>query len=148
VTFQPRSAGQISAWFALAAGALALQGCSQPKPPLVSTARVYAADMQGGAKSCTTPKPELEAGKAVDAGIRVANDGGWCGVSVAKAGKPYEAGLLSIRPEHGKVFIHTVGDATRIDYTPDRGFTGSDAFTVRLLPGNEVLHVTAAVVAP
>ena len=44
------------------------------------------------------------------------------------SGKPYSAGLLIAEPMHGKVLIHSVGDNTRIDYTPDVRFAGADSF--------------------
>jgi hypothetical protein len=44
--------------------------------------------------------------------------------------------------------IHQVGDDTRIDYTPDRGFTGTDSFAVKLIPGNAVIRITVTVVSP
>ncbi len=77
--------------------------------------------------------------------MTVGNDGGWCGITVADGGQPYSAGLLTIRPTHGRVYIHTVGDATRIDYTPDTGFTGSDNFAVRVVPGNDLIRVAVTV---
>jgi hypothetical protein len=134
-------------WLALAIAGAALQGCAeQPRPPpLQQHARVFASDMQGAAKTCAVPKLSLEAGKVVDASIQVGNDGGWCGITVADDGKPYDAGLLTQVPAHGKVYIHPVGDATRIDYTPELGFSGADAFAVRLLPGSPVLKVSVAV---
>ena len=79
-------------------------------------------------------------GKTVTVAMTVGNDGGWCAIPVTRPGgaagrQPYAAGLLVAGPAHGKVYIHTVGDVTRIDYTPAAGFAGSDAFTVSLLPG-------------
>ena len=44
-----------------------------------------------------------------------------------------------------QVYIHPVGNATRIDYTPDARFSGSDTFVVKLLPGSPVLRVSVAV---
>ena len=76
----------------------------------------------------------------------VKNDGGWCGINVAQSGpKPYDAGLLVGRPEHGRVHVHKVGDVSRIDYIPDAGFGGEDRFTVRMLPGNPALRVMVTV---
>ena len=78
--------------------------------------------------------------------MKVGNDGGWCGLRAQQAGdKPFEAGLLTVRPEHGDVLIHEVGDDTRIDYTPDRGFSGSDAFAVKVIPGDATINVAVAV---
>jgi hypothetical protein len=62
--------------------------------------------------------------------------------------KPFDAGLLISRPSHGSVLIHEVGDDTRIDYTPDRRFAGTDAFEVKLIPGEETIKVAVTVTAP
>ena len=109
---------------------LVLAGCSHPAPaPEASKLRVYAADLAGAAKSCEVPKVNPKAGAASQVAMKVVNDGGWCGIPVHQDGpKPFDAGLLSIRPAHGDVTIHEVGDNTRIDYTPDHGFAGNDSF--------------------
>ena len=127
---------------ALALTAL-LQGCTQPPP--ASTARVFQADMSGGAKKCQAPKVSPAAGQTADAPVNVGNDGGWCGITVSNGGKPYQAGLLIGAPAHGKVVIHTVGDDTRIDYTPDPRFSGGDSFTVRLIPGDATIRANVTV---
>lgn len=133
-------------WFALALAGVVLQGCGdKPTPPAQPHARLFASDFAGGAKSCTVPKLKLESGKEVAAAMQMGNDGGWCGITVAQDGKPYDAGLLTQEPEHGSVSIHSVGDETRIDYTPERGFSGADTFAARLLPGNPVLRVNVTV---
>jgi len=121
-----------------------LTGC-ESKPPAPS-ARVYAADLVGGAKSCTVPAVELSEGKSATAAMNVANDGGWCAITLAQRGHvPYAAGVIQSRALHGQVHVHTVGDDTRIDYTPDADFTGTDSFAVRLIPGNPVLTVNVTV---
>src|SRR5690348_9256412 len=102
-----------------AATALLLQGCE--KPPAASTTRVYAADMAGAAKTCVVPKVSPAAGQDTPVQMKLGNDGGWCAIPVRDGSRPYAAGLLTAPPAHGKVLIHTVGDDTRIDYTPDRG---------------------------
>jgi hypothetical protein len=85
------------------------------------------------------------AGRTVEATMRVANDGGWCAISLQLDGQPYSAGLLTEPPARGKVYIHPVGNFTRIDYTPDAGFSGTDRFVVQLIPGNPVLRTTVTV---
>ena len=72
-------------------------------------------------------KADPQAGQAVDVALKMSNDNGWCAVSVSRGGGAYDAGLLTERPSHGRVSIKTVGDATRIDYTPHAGFAGADA---------------------
>lgn len=142
----PRAA--ISA-FAAVGGLLA--ACAQqaePAPPPPAT--VYSADLQGGARLCTAPKDvALAAGRPSDLRMVVGNDGGWCAISVALAApdhpRAYDAGLLAVRPAHGRVYIHEVGYATRIDYTPEPGYAGPDAFTVELLPGSATLQVSVTV---
>jgi hypothetical protein len=134
-------------WLSLAAVGLVIAGCAQKPPPQVSTTRLYAIDQQGAAPNCkVSPNISLTAGKQTDATMAVGNNGGWCAISVAQPGPhPYNAGLLTARPAHGKVYIHTVGDNTRIDYTPDSGFAGADSFTATLLPGNAAIRVAVTV---
>jgi hypothetical protein len=125
---------------------LLLNGCTQPPVPVVSTTRLYAIDQQGAANTCTASTVKLSEGKPATATLSVANDGGWCAITVSAPGdKPYAAGLLMTEPAHGTVYVHTVGDATRIDYTPDHGFSGADSFLVKLLPGSPTIQVAATV---
>jgi hypothetical protein len=130
-------------WLVLAATGMALAACANNGPP--SGPRIFASDLAGGAKSCSAPTPALKDGGEAQSEMKVGNDGGWCGITVSDGSKPYAAGLLTGAPAHGKVLIHTVGDNTRIDYTPDRGYAGPDQFTVMLLPGGAVLRVSVVV---
>ena len=135
------------AWASLLGVAISLLGCAPPQRP-VSQTRLYATDQMGGAKSCAVPKLAAPvAGKEVAVPMTVGNDGGWCAISIDDNGHPFTAGLLSARPAHGRVYVHSVGDATRIDYTPESGYVGSDAFSVRLLPGDGVVNATVTVTA-
>ena len=138
---QPRRA---AAWLVLALGGLLLQGCAKSAAP-ASQPRLFESDLQGAAKRCTAPKPQLAPGKETAVEMKLGNDGGWCAIVVASGGAPYDTGLLTELPAHGSVYIHPVGNATRIDYTPDARFSGSDTFVVKLLPGSPVLRVSVAV---
>ena len=131
------------AWGALALTALLVQGCEQPRQ--VSTTRLYAIDQAGGAKICNAPKAQPADGQVTELPMSLTNDGGWCGLLVSKAGRPYSAGLLTARPKDGKVYVHTVGDEMRIDYTPNPGFAGNDSFLVKLVPGDGSVRVNVAV---
>ena len=143
-------AGRGGSGWALAAslaGMLALQACA-PHPPVASHAGlpVYAIDQAGAARSCTVSPLTPTNGQESATTMTMANDGGWCAISVHQDGPaPYAAGLLTTRPEHGKVFIHSVGDETRIDYTPEQRFGGNDSFAVQLLPGDAVIRVAITV---
>ncbi len=131
-------------WLAIVATAVLLQACAE-KGPSGPPARVFAADMTGAAKVCTAPPVNPAAGKTIDAAIRLGNDGGWCAITVNNNGRPFDAGLLLAPPRHGKVLIHTVGNDTRIDYTPTARYAGGDAFSVRLIPGDTTIRVAATV---
>lgn len=135
------------AWLTLAMAGL-LQACQTAPAPTAAApgTRVYSADMTGGARSCEVPKVSLTNGQPTDASMKVTNDGGWCGIPVTQQnGKVFGAGLLTVRPTHGTVLIHQVGDVTRVDYTPDRGFAGTDAFTVKLIPGDSLIRTSVTV---
>jgi hypothetical protein len=133
--------------FLMSAGLL--QACSNAPTPAGSAARIYSADVRGAAKVCDAPRISPASGEKTAVAIKLANDGGWCGIRTYQAGpKPFDAGLLQTRPSHGTILIHEVGDDTRIDYTPDRRFAGNDTFTVKLIPGNATLNVAVTVTAP
>lgn len=143
-----RQPNRRAAWVALALVGAMLPGCAEkppPAPPVQQHARLFASDLEGGAKNCTVPQLKLEPGKGIPAAMQVGNDGGWCAISVTQDGKPYAAGLLTQPPAHGKVYIHPVGDDSRIDYTPELGFSGADSFVVTLLPGEPVIRVSVTV---
>jgi hypothetical protein len=129
---------------ALLGAALVLQACEQ-KPPAASGTRMFQADLAGAAKNCSVPKVAPVAGQEAPVTMKMGNDGGWCAITVDNGGKPFDAGLLVTEPAHGKVYIHSVGDDTRIDYTPVARFAGTDAFAVRLLPGGAVLRANVTV---
>ncbi len=136
-------------WLALLAPA-ALAACAKNDAPLSQSTRpIYAADMIGAAKSCTVPdNPRLVDAQQTEVPMTVGNDGGWCGLRVSRPGpEPFDAGLLTSRAAHGRVRVQSVGDWTRIDYTPDAGFAGEDSFVIRLLPGSTSVKVNARVEA-
>lgn len=130
----------------LLAAPLLLQACAEKPPPQGPLATpVFHADLVGGARQCSASTPVLKSGRQASATIKVGNDGGWCAIHVRQDGKPYAAGLLTQQPRHGKVFIHPVGNDTRIDYTPAPGYVGADSFAVQLIPGNPTIRVAVTV---
>ncbi len=135
-----------AAWpVAALAAACLIQGCTPPRVTASGT-RLYASDLAGGARSCAVPSVTITHGQESDVPMTVGNDGGWCAITIAQAGgQPYAAGLVTIPPTHGTLYIHTVGDATRIDYTPDAGFLGHDNFAIRTVPGNDLLRAAVTV---
>ena len=128
----------------IAAIAVLLQACG-PQGPATPGTRIFASDMAGAAKVCTVPKVTPAADKQTQVAMQMGNDGGWCAITVNNGGKPYSAGLLTTAPAHGKVLIHSVGDDTRIDYTPDAQYKGADTFVVRLIPGDATISASVTV---
>lgn len=129
-------------WLCLAATALLLQACA-PKPTWNG---IYAIDAAGGARICVAQPVTLADGQAGVVQMQVSNEGGWCGETLSHNGVAYDSYLLVTRPSHGRVFAHHVANNTRIDYTPDPGFVGTDSFAVRLIPGNAVFEAAVTVV--
>jgi hypothetical protein len=129
-------------WLCLAATALLIQGCA-PKPATWNG--IYAIDAAGGAKTCVAPAVVMPDGQSGIVQMQVSNEGGWCGETLNHNGVAYDSYLLVTRPAHGRVFAHHVGNNTRIDYTPDPGYVGTDSFAVRLIPGNAVLQAAVTV---
>ena len=136
-----------AAWIATLMTGFLLQACASDQGPAGSGTRVYAADMTGGAKTCEVAKVGPADGQSTDTAMKLDNGGGWCGLPLRQSdGRPFDVGLLLERPAHGSVVIHQVGDETRVDYTADRGFTGSDSFSVKMIPGNAVIRISVTVI--
>lgn len=129
-------------WLCLAATALLLQGCARQG---AGWNGIFAADVAGAAKTCVAPAASPPDGAAIVAQVQVSGEGGWCGITLNHGGAAYDSYLLVTRPDHGRVFAHHVGVNTRIDYTPDAGFVGTDKFAVRLIPGNAVVEEAVTV---
>lgn len=132
----------------LAVLGLAVAGLQACAPQATRTpTRQYFVDQGGIAPTCTTSKIELKDGQEATAEMTVGGGAGRCSFSFSRDGNPYGAGLLTLRPEHGKVYVHTVGDDTRIDYTPQPTHSGPDRFVVTLVPGNASLRVNVTAIA-
>jgi hypothetical protein len=128
---------------AAATGLLGLQACApQQQAAAPAGPRIYAVDVQGRSALCDVPqKVALAAGRQTEAAMTMDNDGGWCGVATDRAGP----GLVVAKPANGRLNVRKVGATTRVDYIPDRGFVGTDAFAVKLLPDQAEIKVTATV---
>ncbi len=122
--------------------ALGLAGCMPEAAGTAGGSRspVYATDLRGKAANCTAPEVALTPGKESVASITTGG-GGWCGIPVTRGGNAVTAGLLTQGARNGMVYVHTVGDVTRVDYTP-RGTAASDSFAVKFIPGDETMRVT------
>ena len=129
-------------WLWLAATALLMQGCA---PKQAAWSGIYAIDAAGGAKTCVAAPVTMPDGQAGVVPVQVSSEGGWCGETLSHNGAAYDSYLLVTRPSHGRVFAHHVGSNTRIDYTPDPGYVGTDSFAVRLIPGNAVFQAAVTV---
>jgi hypothetical protein len=129
-------------WLCLAATTLLAQGCA---PKEAAWDGIFAADVKGLARTCVAPTASPPNGEPVLEQMEVSNEGGWCGILASHNGAPYDSYLLVNRPAHGAVFAHRVGNNTRIDYTPDAGYTGTDNFSVRLIPGNALVQAVVTV---
>jgi hypothetical protein len=125
-----------TAWLWLAATGLLVMGCASRG----TWDGVYTVDRAGRARVCVAQSAEPPDGQTVAARVQVSDEGGWCGVTATRNGRAFDSYLLVIRPRHGRVLAHRVGAITRIDYTPDPGYVGSDRLAVRMLPGNGVVE--------
>ena len=115
---------------AAVAAVVALQGCATTPPPPPPGEDLNL----GMAKSCEFTPVTLALGGSGSSTITMSNDG-WCAVRVTEPdGQPFALGLMSQRPEHGRVLIERIGGQTRLEYTPNPGYAGADRFTAALRP--------------
>ena len=117
---------------AIAMTAVAVAGCTAPLTP----ASVAGEDLNVGiAKTCTPTPVEFSATPSTTASITMSNDG-WCALHTKqKDGSPFLLGLVKTNPAHGRILIQKIGGETRIEYTPNERYVGTDAFTVALRSG-------------
>ena len=124
--------------------ALALAACAQKQAaPLGARNPTYSADLTGKAPNCTAPEVQITQGQDAT-GTIATGGGGWCGIAVTLGGNALTAALLAQAPRSGHVYVHTVGDVTRVDYTPAAGAVGADSFAVKFIPGGETMRVTVS----
>ncbi len=123
-----------------------LAACAPQSATGPAAATGFARDNANKAPNCEAPSVAVTAGQAATGSIATGG-GGWCGISVAEGGRPFGAGLLTQAPRHGAVYIHTVGETTRVDYTPYAA-VAADAFTVKFIPGDQTMSVTVSPAAP
>jgi hypothetical protein len=127
---------------AAAAAVVALQGCaSKPAPPPVPTEDLNI----GISKTCTFTPVQPAAGSSVNSSLTMTNDG-WCAVRTTEAdGQPFQLGLVRQRPAHGTMLVQKLGGETRLEYTPNPGYTGTDSFTAALRPKSGAADATVRV---
>lgn len=116
---------------AIAVTAVAVTGCAATQVQAPSPKE----DLNVGiAKTCTPTSVDLSAANATSATITMTNDG-WCALRLKqKDGQPYLLGLVKSNPTHGRILIQKIGGETRIEYTADDRYVGTDKFTVALRP--------------
>ena len=105
---------------------LAVQGCAAP--PM--TAAVSPTDPMTDGRSTTCAATPVADGAGA---ITMSNDG-WCSVALSDGGAPFTLGRVTARPANGRIVVQSVGRDTRVEYTPNDRFTGTDRFTVALRP--------------
>ena len=112
---------------------LALQACA-PKP---SDTFVAVDELNDGiAKTCSFTPAQPKSGASVEATITMTNDG-WCSFRASETkGNAYLLGLVKQRPAHGELQIRKWGGESRVEYTPNPGYTGTDKFAVALRPND------------
>lgn len=116
-------------FLAVAATAIALQGCAPTQTPAQLSGEQF---NEGAAKTCNASPLQVAPGATANATISMTNDG-WCALRATEAdGRAYQLGLVRIRPAHGIVRISRVSGRTRIEYEPNERYVGTDSFTFDL----------------
>ena len=80
----------------------------------------------------------------------VSGDGGFCAAALtADNGKPFDAPLLRVPPEHGSARVPKYNGKTSVEYSSLPGYKGPDHFKVQFVesgtPGYTTLNVSVTV---
>jgi hypothetical protein len=135
----------------LAGAAVLLAGCApKPLPPAPPTPPLPPHLGPPAAAYCLVAPFTVADGGSVNVSMALNNDGGYCAATLtASSGRPYDAPLETVPPQHGTAHVVKYNGKTSIEYVPEPGFTGHDAFTVRLIvrgmPGYTTLQVAVTV---
>jgi hypothetical protein len=102
------------------------------------------------AASCTVAPFHVADGGTTAVNMTLGNDGGYCAATLtAASGRPFDAPLVPVKPLHGTPRVVRYNGRTSVEYTPDPGFSGHDAFVVKLIlrgqPGYTVLNMSVDV---
>lgn len=128
---------QATKTISLLALALALQACQPkpvaPPPPPPPPAPPPHVGPPAAAKCSVAPFQVTDGGTAT-VEITVSNEGGYCAATLtAASGKPYDAPLVPVLPQHGTPRVMKYDGKTSVEYVPESGYSGKDHFVVHLL---------------
>ncbi len=135
-----------------------MAGCAKPPPPAPPPPPPPPPPLPphlGGppAAQCSVVPFTVADGGTVTVSMTLSDDGGYCAATLVSAsGKPFDAPLVPVRPLHGHETVVKYNGKTSVEYSADKGYTGSDQFTVKLIskgtPGYTTLNMAITVVAP
>ncbi len=121
----------------LLALALAVQGCqpktvAAPPPPPPPPPPPHMGPPP--AAKCNVAPFKVADGGTATVEVTVSNEGGYCAATLtAASGRPFDAPLVPVLPQHGTPRVVKYDGKTSVEYVPETGFTGKDHFVVRLL---------------
>jgi hypothetical protein len=137
------------------AGAVALQaGCAPKAPPPAPPPPPLPPHLgPPPAATCVVAPFTVADGGTANVSMTLTNDGGYCAATLtAGSGRPYDAPLETLPPQHGAAHVVKYNGRTSVEYVPEPGFAGHDSFTVRLIvrgmPGYTTLQVAVTVAPP
>jgi hypothetical protein len=133
-----------------------LTGCQKPPPPVAEAPPPLPPHLgPPPAANCLVAPFTVHDGGTVTVKMTVSNDGGYCAATLtADSGQPYDAPLVPEKPTHGEDSVVQYNHKTSIEYVPNTGYVGHDAFTAKLIvkgkPGYTTINVAIDVqpVAP
>ena len=131
--------------------AAAIAGCAKP-PVAEAPAPVQLPPHLGPPPSatCTVAPFHVADGGTAKISMTLSGDGGYCAAALtADNGKPFDAPLLHVIPQHGSARVPKYNGKTSVEYSSLPGYKGADSFQVRLVKagvaGYTTLDVTVSV---
>ena len=80
--------------------------------------------------------------------MEMLNVGQSCGIVLSLDAVPSTTGAIVALPAHGRAVVRRTAQGALADYTPARGFFGTDSFSATLGRGGNVTTINVTVKAP
>ncbi len=122
----------------------AIAGCA--KPPVAEAPPPQQLPPHLGpppSASCVVTPFHVANGGTAKVSMTLSGDGGYCAAALtADNGKPFDAPLLHVLPQHGSARVPKYNGKSSVEYSSRPGYKGTDSFEVRFVEAGVTGYTT------